>query len=526
MDALLKQLRQAWARIAALPASVRWSLVAAGAIGLIVTTALLAGRSNDDYQYAFTNLTPEDSAEITALLAGASVPHRMEAGGAALSVPANKVYEVRLLLASAGLPRGGGVGFELFDKGDLGVSEFTKKVNLRRALEGELARTISRLSEVRSARIHLTLGEKSLFRDEDRKASATVVVNIKPGMALGDRELAGIRHLVASAVPGLTIEGVTLVDGRGAILQTQDGPGQAAVTRQRQIEQDMERRLVSLLEPIAGVGAVVARVNAQLDDSEVSVNAEVVDPEQTALRSDHKTTQAQQQDLINGGAVVAGSNGNGTNSTATAGQNGTRSSSSTDDETHNYEVSKTTTTTISKSPRLKRLSVAILLDGVEGKARGDDEVKRFGELAKRAVGLDPARGDQFEISSVAFTKAAEEPAPVVASTVLRDRIIMGSLAGVALLGIGATFVMTRRRQPTEVIIPGVRVSEAQAALEAEISVPSPALPPPAPAIDPDTAIRERARELASLDPTRSMYLLRAWVSDDLPPEVKEPVAHA
>jgi flagellar M-ring protein FliF len=522
MDSLFKQLGRLPASFASLPARLRWTLFTLVAAAAALAVAISGMRANDEYQYAFTNLAQEDSAEATVLLTGAGIPHRLDAGGTALAVPAAKVYDVRLLLAAAGLPRGGGTGFELFDKGDLGVSEFTRKVNLRRALEGELARTIGRLVQVRSARVHLTLEEKSLFRDEDRKASAAVVLNLKPGTTLAEKELAGIRHLVASAVPGLDVEGVTIVDGRGAVLQTADGPGQAAAAHQRAIEQDLEKRLVTLLEPVAGVGSVIARVTASLDESEVSTSAEVVDPEQTALRSDHRIQQSQQQDQINPSATAAGPSGSSERANSTSTPIGNRNSFTTEDESHDYQVSKTTTTTVVKTPRLKRLSVAVLVDGVDGKARSDEEVKRLGELARRAVGFDPLRGDQFDISSVAFTRSAEEatPAAPAAKYSVQQVATLGGgvlLAALLLFGIVAFARAGSGSRQVEIITPGLRVIEAQAALEsARAAAPQqqPQSLPPTGQRDPDAAVRDRARELATMDPNRATYLLRAWVAAD------------
>src|SRR5512147_996624 len=187
METLLKQLRELPRLVAGLPAGLRLVMLlgALAAIGVGVWSAVSQA---EQYQYAFTNLTPEDSTEAAAALKTAGVPFRLEAGGSALAVPASKVYDARLLLAGAGLPRGGGVGFEIFDKGDLGVSEFTQRINLRRATEGELGRTVGRLAAVRSARVHITLPEKGLYRDEDRNATAAVVVNLQPGRVLADRE--------------------------------------------------------------------------------------------------------------------------------------------------------------------------------------------------------------------------------------------------------------------------------------------------------------------------------------------------
>ena len=143
--------------------------------------------SSGAWEYAFTNLTAEDSSEAAAQMKAANIPFKLDAGGAALSVPASKVYDARLMLAAQGLPRGGGVGFEIFDRGDLGVSEFTQRINLRRAIEGELSRTIGHFAAVRSARVHVTMPEKGLYRDEDRKAAAGVALTLQPGRTLNDR---------------------------------------------------------------------------------------------------------------------------------------------------------------------------------------------------------------------------------------------------------------------------------------------------------------------------------------------------
>src|SRR5476649_1723868 len=333
MEPLLAQLK-------ALPAKLGKTgtiIAAAVVVGLmIVAAAISVGGSGGQYQYAFTNLATEDSAEAAAALKTAGVPFRLEAGGAALAVPADKVYEARLLLASAGLPRGGGVGFELFDRGDLGVSEFTQKVNLRRALEGELARTISRLGPVRSARVHLTVGEKGLYRDDDKAASAAVVVNLQPGRTLGEKELGGIRHLISAAVPGLVAGAVTVMDGQGSVLATE--VDKSANAEARPMEKQFEDRIVALLEPVVGRGAVIAKVTATMDETEIHSQAETYDPDGAVLRSEHKSGQSSGS----GSASAEGVAGAAANQAATATTPqpaGVRSGSNTQDESKNYEVS-------------------------------------------------------------------------------------------------------------------------------------------------------------------------------------------
>jgi flagellar M-ring protein FliF len=518
MEPLMKQLRELPKLLAALPTGLKVAL-AAGALAAIGVGVWSAASSAEAYQYAFTNLTPEDSTEAAAALKTAGVPFRLEAGGSALAVPANRVYDARLLLAGAGLPRGGGIGFEIFDRGDLGVSEFTQKVNLRRATEGELARTISRLAQVRTARVHLTLPEKGLYRDQDRGASAAVVVNLQPGRTLGERELAGIRHLVSSAVPGLAPAGVAIVDGRGEVLTAEGGLGEA-MGFQRRLERDLEQRVVDLLEQAVGPGGVAARITATVDATEVQTSAQVVDPDSATVRSERRLSQQTVADGAGGGGV-AGAAANqplGPPSGATSVRG--RSQSSTDDQTRNFEISTTTTTTVARLPRLQRISVAVLVDGKGGQPRAEAELARLGELAKRAVGFDADRGDTFEISSSPFVRAEEPPAEAAPAPWIDHPVVRWGAIGVGvlvLLGIFAALALRRRAAaaPQLPILPGARVAEIEAALAPGAAGGSLPQEPERPALaDPAAALRDRARELATKDPTRAAHILKAWITQE------------
>lgn len=535
MDALLKQLQGLPRAFLSLTRTARFTLIAVvlAAVALVTTAALFT--QGESYQYAFTNLTPEDSAEAAAALKTAQIPYRLDANGAALAVPAAKIYDARLILATAGLPRGGGVGFEIFDRGDLGVSEFTQKVNLRRALEGELARTIGKLAEVRSARVHLTLSEKGLFRDEDRKANAAVVVNLQPGRVLGDKQLAGIRHLVASAVPDVVADQVTIVDGRGTVLSAESSDGDAASGYQQKLQRDLEQRVVSLLEPVVGAGSAVVRVAAAVDASEVKSNAEVYDPDSAAVRSERKTNSTQSNESGQPGGVAGAAANQPLQNVASGSQNnGVKGAASTDDQVRNFEISKTVTTTLARAPRLQRLSVAVLLDGVDGKPRPDAELARLGELVKRAVGFDPLRGDLLDISSAPFGhSAADEAAALVPPSPLLKYLPYAG-AALAVLVVGLAFGMSRRRAlrraalaPAPVLTAGARVSEIEAQVASSSTVPRTkgALPAPAPVrpqlVDPNMQVRDRARELAATDPNRAAHLLRAWLAGDTGVEVSK-----
>ena len=528
MESLFAPLRQLHARFLKLPAGLRTAIIAVAiVVGLVVTIAQL-GNSAGHYEYAFTNLSAEDAAEAASQLKAAKIPFRMEAGGTALSVPATQVYDARLLLAGAGLPRGGGVGFEIFDRGDLGVSDFTQRVNLRRAIEGELGRTIGRLAAVRSARVHVTLPEKGLYRDDDRKASAAVVLNLQPGRTMADKELAGVRHLVSSAVAGLNPDNVAVMDGRGSVLAGDSSSDSKAATQQHDLEHAMEQRVTDLLEPAVGQGAVIAKVSASFDTADVETTADSYDPDSSAVRSEHKTNEQTTQDSA-AAAGVAGAAANVPGAGVPGGGPGNKGSSLREDETRNFEISKTITHTVSRGPRLKRLSVAVLLESPDGKPRPEAEVARLADLAKGAVGFDAKRGDQFQISSSAFTKPpAGEDVPRVPlweqPRMMRIAQLVGGFILLLLVAV-AVLKMKGRGAPAlpgaysaaALLKPGAKVAEIEAAMAAGgagglgggpagVSLPS--------SSDPNAQVRDRARELAAVDPQRAAHLLRAWINAD------------
>ena len=530
MEPLVNQLRSLPGRTGGISNMLK-VLLGVALVAAIAFAAWMSG-GGEGYQYAFTNLSPEDGTEAAATLKAAGVPFRLDANGAALAVPANKVYDARLLLASAGLPRGGGVGFELFDRGDLGVSEFTQKVNLRRAIEGELSRTVGRLSEVRSARVHVTLAEKGLYRDEDRKGSASVVVALQAGRTLGEKQLAGIRHLVASAVPGLSPDVVTVMDARGTVLSG-EGANESAGDYQRRMERELEARIVGLLEPVVGTGSAIARVAASLDMSQVDSTAETFDPDATAVRSERTSNNNSTQETGGANGGIAGAAANQPLQGVQAGQSGSggnRNQSGAQEEVRNFEISKAVTRTVNHLPRLQRLSVALLLGNPEGGTpRTEEEIARLTELAKRAVGFDESRGDRIDVSTAAFTRKqegtqADAPVPTVAG--IPKTYIYGGAGGLLLLliVIGAMAMRGSKQgggqaQPL-VLRPGARVSELEAGTYGGAGYVTPAggiagatgggrqLP------DPETPMRERARALVSADPTRAAHLIRSWISQD------------
>ena len=527
MEPVLNQLRELSKKFSALSTALKLGLLVAAAGLLLVIVLVQLGGSSGSYEYAFTNLSAEDSSEAAAQLKAAKIPFRLEAGGSALAVPATQVYDARLMLAAMGLPRGGGVGFEIFDRGDLGVSEFTQRINLRRAIEGELARTIGRLASVRSARVHITLPEKGLYRDDDHKAVAAVVLNLQPGRTMAEKELQGVRHLIASAVTGLNPDSVTVVDGRGTVLAGDNSADSKAATQQHDMERSLEQRILDLLEPAVGQGSVVAKVTAAFDNADVETTADAYDPDATAVRSEHKSNEQMNQEGP-GAAGVAGAAANQPGAGVPGGGGSTRGMTQREDETRNYEISKTVTHTVARGPRLRRLSIAVLLDSPGGKPRPDAEVRRLEDLSKSAVGFDVKRGDQFQISSAAFNKNPSDNEGIKETWWMAPRTfrLAEILGGFVLLFLVAMALMRMRgksgrapqlmpMQQTALMKPGSKVAEIEAAMERAALPPGPTGAQGALAgVDPSIGVRDRARELASTDPQRAAHILKGWMNVD------------
>jgi flagellar M-ring protein FliF len=421
MNARLKQL---WAGLAAFflsqPPARRWTILGVGIASMAIVLGLAWWVQRPLYRPLFTNLSPHDAAAIVDALRAEKVAFQLEDGGRAVLVPAERLYELRLELASRGLPEGGGVGFEIFDRQTLGQTDFLERLNYQRALQGELGRTISQLGGVESARVHLALPERSLFVAADRKPSASVVVKLVQGRTLARAQIDGIVHLVAASVEGLDADAVTVVDESGRILTPDrrgaEGPGPSGDTLEYQqtFERSVEDRIESMLGAVVGRDKVIARVAATLDFARVERTEEAVDPDRTALQQSR--TMREQSVGMRPTAGVAGAAANLTNDTTAAAAAGDAPKTDRRDETQTYEVSKIVSRTVAPAGAVKQLSVAVLVDGTyeekDGKRtfvpRAPEELERLKALVKSAAGLDEARGDKVEVASVPFQT---EPLP-------------------------------------------------------------------------------------------------------------------
>ncbi|MCK7338367.1 flagellar basal-body MS-ring/collar protein FliF [Enterobacter cloacae] len=429
--------------LSSLRGSPKLLLVICSAAALSVIIALMFWAKEPDYRVLFSNISDEEGGAIVAQLSQLNVPYRIDTPGGVIMVPASQVHEVRMKLAQQGLPKGGGVGFELLDQEKFGVSQFTEQVNYQRALEGELARTIENLGPIQSARVHLATPKPSMFVREQKKPTASVTVNLLQGRTLDDSQVVAITHLISSAVTGLAAESVTIVDQRGNLL-TQSGLRglqTAHLKYTNEIESDYQQRIQRILAPLVGDENIRAQVTAQIDFTEQEQTQEQYqpnsDPEKMAIRS--RQASLAEQGNRRGASGVPGALSNTPPAPATApitqplntpvddkkekttGNNASRETAqpynNRSDETTNFEVDRTLTHTKSSVGRIQRLSVAVVINhlpqGEEGKPGpiSEAELTRINALVKEAIGYNASRGDSVNILNSAFNGVVEEPVP-------------------------------------------------------------------------------------------------------------------
>ena len=400
------------------------SLIGATAVSILLFSLIIMQSQVADYSLLFANLPNRDAAAVIEWLKGHKVPYRLEDSGRDILIPADKVYEARIELAGSGLSEGG-VGFEIFDKQSFGMTDFAQKVNYRRALQGELVRTITSLAPVEAARVHLALPEKRLFRDQQQPATASVIIKLSSGRSLKDSQLQGIIHLVAGSVEGLEAENVTVVDSTGKALSKSRSDEMAGPTSpgmlnyQQTMERHLENRAQSLLDRALGAGNSLVKVNAEVDFDQREKVEEAYDPKGAVVVSEQSSTEEGSSESIGGvpGVVSNMQQDNTVSSVPTVTSPSNRS-----DETVNYELSKTVSKTVRSVGTLKTLSVSVLVadrvtPGVEGAEptntpRSAEEMAEIEKMVRSALGLNEARGDLISVVSMPFESVfSDEPLP-------------------------------------------------------------------------------------------------------------------
>ena len=424
-----------------LPAPRKMGLAAALAASIALIVGLAMWSSTPEYKVLFSNLSEKDAGTITTTLQQMNAPYKTEAGGTLL-VPAEQVYDLRFKLAAQGLPKGGAVGFELMDSPKLGMTQFQEQIAYQRGMEGELARTVQALSPVESARVHLAIPKPSVFIRDKQAPSASVLVNLHPGRALDPGQVQSIVHLVSSSVPELSPNNVTVVDQAGNLLtsksdsQSARGLNASQLDYIRQMESYYAQRIEAIVSPIVGEGNVKAEVRADLDFSESEATSETYKPNPTPDAQSVRSLQTV-EDINNAGNAAQGVPGALTNQppgpataplNAPAGANAGPNvgagqagggNSSRKENTTNFELDKTIRHTKEPLGRIKRLSVAVVVNykagakdaaGIAAKPTplSPAELTQINNLVRESMGFSQPRGDTVNVVNAAFTDSKVE----------------------------------------------------------------------------------------------------------------------
>ena len=517
-------------------------LAAAGALALVVGgfIALMLWMNRPDYQVLYSGLNQRDAAGVVNKLKELKVPYELSGGGGVIKVPQDKLYDARLAMAEAGLPKGAGIGFEVFNEVKIGSTEFMQKVNYQRALQGELARTIASFDEVEEARVHLVMPRESLFVEDEKKPTASVVLRMSGGRKLTKRQIQGVVYLVASSVPDLSAENVTVVDSAGNLLyrkeqDTEGFPGALTASQleyQKTVEGVIKGKVQSMLEQVLGAGRAVVRVATDIDFTRTSTTERNFNPDQVAVRSETRSSDKSKD----GAAKPVGSpdqrfNLATRNANPPGTEEGSASTQERENETTNFEISNTLRQTSKAIGGLKKLSVAVVVDGpyrettaADGKVsrtfapRSEEEMRQLLDIVRRAVGYNEQRGDEVSLVNVPF--AMPDGVGMAAERGWMDYAKQYSPAALNVLLVLLFFLMvvrplmkaiTKTAQPAEEAAPG----------EPARAMPGEELPEgvtPADLLEGEPVkklgTRELILQLVQQDPERATAVLRAWIQEN------------
>lgn len=386
-------------------------------LGMLVFFVFVSMRvSSPDMKLLYEDLAPNDANAIAAKLEANEIPYEVSNDSSRVSVPGDDVGRARMLLAQEGLPNGGNMGYEIFDtQNGFGTTNFVQNINQVRALEGELARTIGSLDQIRNARVHLVLPQRELFSRESRTASGSVFLSLRPGAQLSQEQILAIQSLVASAVPQMKAETVAVIDSNGKLLAKGGEEGNAAVPLKaeelrRQYETRMTGSIEDILGRIVGYGRVRANVTAEMNFDRISTAEELFDPESAVIRSSQLTEENNLERIPPDGNVSVQNNLPGVAGDSLVDPKPSLEGNKIEEVT-NYEISKTIRNTVRETGEVKRLSVAVLVDGTYTTAedgtktyqpRSQEELDRIATLVRSAIGYDEKRGDTVEVVNMQF----------------------------------------------------------------------------------------------------------------------------
>jgi flagellar M-ring protein FliF len=489
----------------------------------------------------FTDLSVEDSSAIIKDLERQAIPYELRNDGAVIMVPKDKVTRLRMKLAEGGLPKGGGVGYEIFDKSDaLGTTSFVQNINHLRALEGELARTIRAIDKIQAARVHLVLPERPLFAREIPEPSASIAVRVRG--ALEPQQIRAIRHLVASAVSGLKPQRVSIVDEAGQLLADGEGGDNENIVgdeRRAAYEKRMRNEVEAIVSSVVGAGRARVQLSADFDYNKITQTSDKFDPEGRVLRSS-QTREESSSTADNNGQVTVNNELPG-NQRPDGASSSAKDQSKKTEETNNYEISHTTKTEVTEAGRVNRISVAVLVDGVYSKnekgemvykERGKQELDRIATLVRSAIGFDQKRGDQVEVVNLKFAEAPAV-APINEPTGLfgmlqftkDDVMYFIELGMMMLLSLVVLFMVIRplvRRILASEVIPALTSDDATLALtEGAQAAGGQNVVPAGPNMVDVAQVQgqvhaqtvHRVGELAERNPNETANIVRQWLTE-------------
>lgn len=494
----------------------------------LVTLLLLISQTNQSrYSLLYSNLQLQEAAEIVEKLREENISYQLRDGGRTILISSLQVHDTRLQLAMEGIPRGGKIGFEIFDNTNiLGMTQFMEKVNYQRALQGELARTIQSLSEIVESRVHLVIPDPTPFLEEKKASSASIVLKLEPGAQLGKNQIRGIAYLVATSVEDLSTTDITIIDGRGNILFGGDGQsGSFFLTStqlevKREVEQYLANKIYSLLTPLVGPNKVVARVNAQINFDQITTTQETYDPKGRVVQS-----ETYREEIKKGAGLVAGgSPGVATNlGESTTFSQSSPSEESSEESSVQYLVNKTIEYLTKKVGNIEELSIAVAIDGsyqlnedevTEYLPRTEEDMSKFISMIQKAVGYDEARGDSISVVNTPFDTSYEQEQQIISQKLARQDFFR-YLRRYIPLGISMflLFLLIRSLKLKQILAPLKRKEAVpsepgvEAEKEKREEVGEKLLP-----VEQEKLIEEHIFQLALNKPEQAAQIIKGWLS--------------
>ncbi len=541
-------------RLSALDRAQRMRLGAGVALLVAAAVAAVVMGRQPDYRVLFSNLGDKDGGAVVAQLSQMNVPYKYSEGGGAILIPAERVHDVRLRLATQGLPKGSVAGFELMESNKFGMTQFQERLNFQRGLEGELTRSIQALSSVQGARVHLALPNQNGFFREQQKPSASVLVSLHPGRILDRAQLAGIVHLVASSVPELAPSAVSVLDDTGKLLsQSPDTASGSAVDAQQllyvqQLEQQYTRRIMDILEPVVGRNNVKAQVSAEVDFSQTESTSEQHRPNLAPDASAIRSQQVVESNGPQGGALPTGVPGaasnqppapsaapiNGANpplAAANGQPQGALGAGGKRESTINYEVDKTVRVTRGGSGAVKRLSAAVVVNYQSSEDKGKtvakaltpEQLEQMTALVRETIGFNKERGDSVNLMNTPFqvdvTPVTEVPLwkqPEMLDLAKSFAWPVGAVlfAALVLLGLVRPALKGGAERPRAIPMAGGTVDAMEAEQPERPALPAPTKKDELLPATPEQLRLEDARLLAKENPMAVANILKTWVNGE------------